>query len=450
MTTRSATKPTDISTDDLLAQLTGDTQGAISRLQDGPADVVSQIEELDRQLEEATTIQDASKRDARMKVLNANFDNIRQGMMKEEQDLGQAVFGLQGILTAMGKEYENLQKPSASELSIITNAEATLKAAEEDLATAKASWNFFGSRDRAVANAETRIQEAQNSIEEAKIRVKQLARERLMSADIETSLQTFMKMVSETVDIMQKRMKAIEEQVVQVGTRKAKAFDIKQKAAEALEKLDADLKQVEANLQGEEEVLSTFINGSPEHSEQSAKISNLRADVENLRGRRNAALVLFQSKERFAGELEVHEKAQIKLRDNQRAWITLLKSDTEERIVTFKSRLEAMKAMSDQDIAQQLNQVGASVDQSNIEFMASVGTASDKRAIEMIEEQPGRVRMINQVKAAQAEATALIRDRYAEQLRQFRETYGINPLDDSFFSYGEGSGKSAETHGSGV
>src|SRR5262249_54844094 len=169
---------------------------------------------------------------------------------------------------------------------------------------------------------------------------------------------------------------------------KVKAFEVKEQAARALEKLDGDLNQQEAALKREEEILPTLENGTEAHAEQTAKISSLRAKVEEIRGRRNTAFVLFQSKEKFAAELEVHERTQQKLRDNQRMWITSLKSDTEERVVTFRSRLEAQKAVSDQDVAKNLDDLGAEADQRNIEFMAAAGAASDRLRMPKIENDP--------------------------------------------------------------
>ena len=157
--------------------------------------------------------------------------------------------------------------------------------------------------------------------------------------------------------------------------------------------------------------------------------------MEEFRGRRNQALVLFQSKERFAAELDVHEKSQMKLRDNQDAWITLLRSDTEERLTTFRSRLEAMKAMSDQEAAEKLDTLGSALDKSNVDFMAKVGSASDQRRMKMVESQPERIKRIEEARAAQAEAQAQIREREKVALGNFRERYGLDPLDSSFFSY---------------
>jgi hypothetical protein len=247
--------------------------------------------------------------------------------------------------------------------------------------------------------------------------------------------------ISKTVSIMENRMGEIDRQLKAVALRKAEAFDVKQQSAEALEKLDVQLTQSEEELRREEEVLTTLLNGTSEHAQQTEKVSNLRARVEELRGKRNTAFVLFQSKEKFAAELEIHEKTQMKLRDNQRMWITSLRSDTEERIVTFRSRLEAMKAMADQDVAKQLDDLGSAVDQANAEYMAMAGSASDRVRMDKIEAHPERVAAIAKVQAHQAEAIQQIRLREREAIEKFKQQYGIDPTKSSFFTY-EGSGDS--------
>ena len=435
------------SSDELIAQLTGNTNAALTRLQQETQDPIEQIQALEKGLEEATQIQDEKARSVRVGILTADFETLRKGLETEEVDLSQAVLGLQGLMVTMGKEYEDLQRPSATEQQLITNAEQRLAAAKTDLADAKDKWNIFGSKDRAIAAANLAIAAADQRIIDAKAEVKQMVRNRLLHADIEASLQTFMKMVSDTVEIMKKRMDAINIQVKAVGTRKNQAFNVKESAAKALEILDKQLGEGEVSLSNEEEALTLLTNGSSEYSTQTTKISELRAQVEEVRGKRNTALVLYQSKERFAKELEIHEKAQIKLRDNQRAWITLLNSDTEERVVTFKSKLEAMKAMSDQDIAENLTGVGVQIDKTNAEYMAGVGSASDNRAMAMLEAHPERVKRLAEIQAAQAEASGKIRDRFAVVLEQFRASYGIDPLDDSFFRYSSTDGGTAGAPG---
>jgi hypothetical protein len=428
------------SSSDVLAALLKDTEQSIASLE-GKADLTSEIQSIEKKFDEAAKLKDNSERDLRMKVLEADFRKLRDTARKEEQDLAQAVFGLNAILEGMGQDYAELGKLNAAEQQMITGAEQRLAEAKQARVQSEQMWNIFGRRDRAVAFAEEQIQKAEQGVQDAQAGARRAARQRLMSANMEQSLQDFMHRISKTVSIMENRMGEIDRQLKAVALRKAEAFDVKQQSAEALEKLDVQLTQSEEELRREEEVLTTLLNGTSEHAQQTEKVSNLRARVEELRGKRNTAFVLFQSKEKFAAELEIHEKTQMKLRDNQRMWITSLRSDTEERIVTFRSRLEAMKAMADQDVAKQLDDLGSAVDQANAEYMAMAGSASDRVRMDKIEAHPERVAAIAKVQAHQAEAIQQIRLREREAIEKFKQQYGIDPTKSSFFTY-EGSGDS--------
>ncbi len=432
--------------DQLLQQLTGDTEQAVDKLSDRSqekADVESRFSEIEKQMDEAAKIKDKNQRDIRMKVLEADLGVLRKDADQEEKDLAQAVFGLNAMLERMGKEYANLNQPDAEGQAEISEAEAELKEDEEQLARAQ-SRRFF--RERAIAKAQEELEDSKQQLEEVKVQVQREARQRLMQADIETSLQEFMVRVEKTIIIMEERKTQIEGQLRNVTMKKQQAFAVKEQSARALEQLDQQLNDAEARLKTEEEMLISLVNGTQEHAAQTQKISTSRASVEDLRGKRNTAFVLFQSKEKFASELEVHERTQMKLRDNQRMWITALRSDTEERVVTFRSRLEAMKAMADQDIAKQLDDLGAEVDKHNVEYMARAGAVSDELRMKRMEKHPQRIAEIAAARAAQAEAIQRIRERELVMIEQFKQQYGIDPTASSFFSYeGEGSSDTKES-----
>jgi hypothetical protein len=432
--------------DQLLQQLTGDTEQAVEKLagrSQDKQDVEQRFSDIEKQMEEAAKIKDKSQRDVRMKVLEADLEVLRKDADQEEKDLAQAVFGLNAMLERMGKEYSNLNQPSPEGQADIAEAEAEVKEDEAKLIRAQSAWFF---KERAIARAQEEIEESKQQLEDVKVQVQREARQRLMQADIETSLQEFMVRVEKTIIIMESRKTQIEAQLRGVTMKKQQAFQVKEQAARALEQLDQQLNDAEARLKEEEEMLSSLVNGTQEHAAQTQKISDSRAAVEDLRGKRNTAFVLFQSKEKFASELEVHERTQMKLRDNQRMWITALRSDTEERVVTFRSRLEAMKAMADQDIAKQLDDLGAEVDQRNVEYMARAGAVSDELRMKRMEKHPQRIADIAAARAAQAEAIQRIRERELVMIQQFKEQYGIDPTASSFFHYeGEGAGNAKGT-----
>ena len=422
----------------VLQQLMKDTDSAVSTLEARNSTVVdleSEFAGIEKKFEEAAAITEEELRERRLKILHADFESLREDAQKEENDLAQAVLGLNAMLESMGAEYSKLGSLNGDERLLIEKAENALDDAKLNRRQAEKKWFF---KESAIEKADLAIARAESALEDSRIEARRRARQRLLKADIEASLQDFMLKVDGTIRIMEHRMGEIEVQLKTVSARKQRAFEVKEEAAKALASLDEELYQQEADLQREEEVLETVASGTEEHAAQSAKISNLRAKVEETRGKRNTAFVLHQSKDKFATELEIHEKTQLKLRDNQRMWITSLRSDTEERVVTFRSRLEAMKAASDQDVAKNLDDLGAEADLRNAEYMARVGAASDKLRMDKVESHPERIQKIAAVAAAQAEAVQEIRVREKAAIEHFKELYGIDPTASSFFHYQDG------------
>ena len=428
-------------TSQIIQQLVKSTDRAVETLEAravAGADIETQFADIQAKFDEAADIADKHERDMRMRVLTTTLEELRKDAGREEQDLAQAVFGLNALLESMGHEYSELSNFSATENRLIKDAETRLTVAQGNRARAETKWFF---KDSAIVQADREVAAAKARIEEAKAEARRLARKRLLEADMAASLQEFMVRVEKTINIMDRRVHEIDQQLKIVTARKQKAFEIKEQAARALETLDQQLTGKEADLKREEELLLTIEAGTDEHAAQSKKVSTIRAEVEDIRGRRNTAFVLHQSKDKFAAELEIHERTQMKLRDNQRMWITSLRSDTEERVVTFRSRLEAMKAASDQDIAKNLDALGAEADRRNAEYMASVGAASDRVRMEKIESHPKRIAEIAKVAAAQAEAISEIRVREQKAIEAFKRLYGIDPTESSFFHYQEAGEK---------
>ena len=257
----------------MLQELMQDTQKAIQGIEER-RNVQTDIEKIEAQLEEATKIENPRERNIRIKVLEAEFKKLREDASKEEKDLSQAVFGLDALMESMGHEYENLLKLKPEEEGLVTRAKRELQRAEQEKVVAQQKWNLFGARDRAIAEAESAIERTKQRIKDAEVEAKRLARQRLMGANFEQSLQEIMLRVENTIRIMRGRMETVHQQLTAVAARKKQAFTLKEQAALALEKLEADLNASESELGREEEALTALVHGSSEYSEQELKISN--------------------------------------------------------------------------------------------------------------------------------------------------------------------------------
>lgn len=419
---------------DKFAQLQAETDQKLNVLDQGPLDVVAQMDAMQKKLEEAAQITDKEERDIRIKILDAEMAQLRQDVKKEEQDLAEAILGLNIMVEGMGASYNDLARFNKSEQAIIDVAQNAVTLLDGKLISLKTAWIFKASRTQ---TAKDDLEIANQALVDSKNQAAKLMRNRLLNQDMDASLQEFQVKVDATIEIMKRRLEDIKTQVDVVGTRKDAAFEAKEQAARDLETATSDLETKESELETEDEILIEIPNGSAEYVEQEQVISAIKKDLEDIRGQRNIKLALFESKEKFATELEVHLAAQQKLRSNQEMWITVLESDTEERVVTFKSRLEAMQASSDQEIAQQLDNLGAKVDQNNAEYMASVTVASDKMVTEKFAAHPERQEEMSIVHAAQLEAIAMVEKKHKAFVQAMADKYGIDPTLNIMSSYND-------------
>jgi hypothetical protein len=301
---------------------------------------------------------------------------------------------------------------------------------------------FNGSRTR---KADELVKLARELLAAKIAEVQQRVRTRLQSASIEQTLQDFQVRVDKVIKIMETRLRQIDVQVKAVTERKGIAFDLKAQAAEALEKLDADLATAETDLVTEQELLLTLVANTPEYQNQDKKVSLLKARAEDVSGRRNAALAVLQVKEKFSRELEAHEIAQRKMFAIQRLWILQLRAEAEERVVTFRSRLEAMQTMSDQEVAKHLTDMGAVIDQSNIEYMVMTQEACIKNVEDKFAQYPEHLRKIKEAQEAQAESITRAKEHMDEYVRMYKEQFGDEPDIGFFFKNPIGDEKSAGT-----
>lgn len=427
-----------LSSEAMLAQLMQDTQQSLQGIEhrtEAFDSIVREIDSAQKQLDESVKAGDSERRRVQERVLTSTMDRLIKEAATEEIDLAKAVFGINTQLEQLGAEFSKIEQLSDAEKQMIADAQQALKDARDQRASADRKWIF---KESAIETADALIKECETGVQTAEVEARSKARNRLMKANMEQALQEFQRLVNKTIEIMEARRISEEQQIKLVGARKDVAYRIKEEAAKALRKIEEDLHAKEGDLQAAEEQLLGLENGTPEHSQQTTKISGLRADVETLRGKQNTALALFQSKERFAADEDVHLSTHQKLAANLMTWITSLKSDTEERVVTFRSRLEAQKALADQEAAKQLDTMGQKIDLNNTEFMAAAGATSDRVRMDKAERHPEQMKRLMEVQAARAKATAEIREREAKLIQYFKDTYGIDPTESSFFHYSGG------------
>jgi hypothetical protein len=385
--------------------------------QTGDVELNARFDRVDAQIKSAEKIVDAQKRDIALGVIKADLDSLIKDSNRDEADFADAANNLDMLVEQIGGEFQKLQQLNPEELKLISDAQAALDSVKSGML---------------VYNREAKIKLRTDLLAEAKIEAAKLMRTRLRKASLDESIAVFQRRANEAIKILGVRRDNVIQQLKNVSARKAAAYAVLQSAASTIQSLEKQAAGVDADLLNTENELKGLTNGTKAYADQQQIVSDLKEKSTVLNGQVNAAVTIHQSKERFALQLEVHEIAQTKLQHNIEMWIAGLKSDMEERVVTIQSRLDAAKSMSVQEIASDIDKLGAKLDQSSTEYMAQVGKVSDDLRLRRMEAQPERMRALDEVRKGQAKAHHAALDREAKVREEFVSKYGFDPFSGSF------------------
>src|SRR3989338_2087871 len=159
-------------------------------------------------------------------------------------------------------------------------------------------------------------------------------------------------------------------------------------------------------LEQDKEQCATLAPGTAERTTLEQAISEQVNRVQELQGKRNEALAIFQAKERATPELETHRDTILAQYHVHRMNLASLRANSDSCRTAFDSRLEQMKGMSSIDASGKIDSVGAAIAQRGAEQAAQAMIASVRQAVEMIEQHPERLEKLMHVQDAQQEGMA--------------------------------------------
>ena len=425
---------------DLFASLVNDTTANLDVMAKGPVDVASQLAEIEKEHGEISKISDEKERLKREEILSSKLDNLRQTIQSDEKDMAKTVYGMKVLIDGMDKEFQSLVEDSPEEIKLVSEANQAFTGAESGLEQAKNYTGFLGlawGKAGKILVAEKTFAESKDLLERSKRKAESMKRERLMSADIEQTLNVIQVMGQKTIDIMAERTSSIRNQLEAIKARKEKAFEIKNEASSRATKLLETVAQLENEVQNEELAIDSFETGSVEHTAQLAKVSKLRSALQEDRGKLKVVQAVLDEKTKSIQEHESHQEAQQKLLSNHQMWIATLKSKLQEDLVKDQSYLEMLKAAADQEIAQNVDTMTDEKNARQMENVAKIIVASDDAYIGKMKLTPEQIRRRANVAKALAKHAAELSEDEAILREEMIRNYGIDPLSASEFTYRE-------------
>ncbi len=435
-----------ISSLEMLESLSKETHQKVVKSQEATSrhhEIQQEISKIQTLFERDLEAEEARELEERLKILQSTIESARKDGEQTTQDFAEVVANLKLASVKIEGEIGELGKPTEEDLVNVRRVEKTLARYEKQLeidkqrlliaeaATGFSTW--FGRKTRAIhsanleiSNTNENINRTKSDLETANEEAKEIARQRLMNADMEQSLENFEVHVEAVIDAGMKNVEDIEKVIEEVTAGKKEALNVLGKAASAIDKYTAEISEMEEKVKSAEQELGMYENATAEWAAANERLSGLNSQLEKLRGKKNIAVSLYMSKENFSKSLEIDEMSQQKLHDALLALITNLQSDMESRRVTYRSLLRAMKSSDTLDHAILTSDIGKEQDRRNTQAVAQFGAAAERAILMQHQQHEARIKEIQNIAESMAEAKADVLRQEKVLFEQLAEKWGID------------------------
>lgn len=392
--------------------------------------IEQKLEALGSQVEKLKDIRDGKDQEVKKRILSAKtlteIQDFQNGRIK---DLGDAIYGIKRLTEQIGMNIEELKKLPPEAQKLIDDAHTAVEAAEQELEGAKRSYLF---KDRKTAAAQAQLDETHTRQEDAYIDAQRIARERLRNHDLGSKVVLLNAMSNEAGNILENEDKKVQVKLTEVSREKLETFKAKEDAAKTVEILEAQLKECQSELSDAQQGLAAFENGTPEHAAQTELISELSKKFRLLEGERDTALGMYETSESGAYQLDIHEQALIAVSNSLRYWKAILLTAAKTRSTTIESELRIMDGAANQDVAQNIEEVGTERDLESAEYVATVAGVSGKMRIARLQQHKENMQHLFQIREGLAEGHVAEMKMMEEIIADYREAYGIDFEKSSF------------------
>ncbi|HLD77491.1 MAG TPA: hypothetical protein VJB16_00535, partial [archaeon] len=266
--------------------------------------------------------------------------------------------------------------------------------------------SVFSKASRAEA-----LEKAKAGLEETKRAVQRDMRARLKAARTEESMQQIITMNTRIRDITEERKATTEKEMAGSKLIREKAqTDVVTYSAESdgLATLKAEAQQTVA---AQELKLKDTQQGTEAFATEDQKLSELKAAQADIEGRHNVTLARIRFTQVFVKEHSQEEETLRKQRTAQEILTESLRIQIENQGQTVKAMVELERGYSDIEIGASLTSASVEASRRQMNRAAQIGAAIQNEIAEAVEGMPAKLRQLEVIREADAEANSTFRKR---------------------------------------
>lgn len=248
-----------------------------------------------------------------------------------------------------------------------------------------------------------------------------MRQERMKTASIDDKLQDLIAKSDVITQLLQGQLAVLEEQKTRVEDNLTGTLDEREFTVGELETLRAEILAMDPNIIALENKISV--------EQDAAARTRLETELADLNKAYNAMvqgeqvkLAKSQTLERYIEKGKTWVDSLQNQAATQMVLINKLQTDTKQRVVLYDALTKSLKTAQQQDVAHRINEIGVETDKEAQASMAAIGTATNQRMADMLENHEDNMVFARQVLEAKAKAD----ERFARRFEKIVEKHDKN------------------------
>ena len=335
----------------------------------------SKISELTGKIEAARSKISVGE-DAALDIENATLEDVHAHTETMNANIAELIMGLDDITSAFSKDFDEMRS--------------------------KTGWeSFVGIFSKARSDS--------------------LRQDRVRTASIDDKLQDLIAKSDVIVKLLEGQLAVLEEHKTKVSTNLAETLDERELTVGELEAMRTEIQAMDPDIITLENRIANETDAAA-RTKLETELAALNSRYNDLVQQEQVTLAKSQTLERYIEKGKTWVDSLQNQAATQMVLINKLQTDTKQRVVLYDALTKSLKTAQQQDVAHRINEIGVETDKEAQSAMAGIGTATNKRMAEMMEDHEDHMVFARDVLEAKAKAD----ERFARRFQQIIEKHDKN------------------------
>ncbi|MXN64515.1 hypothetical protein GR183_06325 [Stappia sp. GBMRC 2046] len=255
----------------------------------------------------------------------------------------------------------------------------------------------------------------------SKARADSIRQERMRSASIDDKLQDLISKSNVIGQLLQDQLNTLKEHSKRVESNLGETLTKREQTVGALEEIKKQLLAMDPEIISLENKIAVETDASA-RTRLEGELARVNADYNRLVQEEQVKLAESQTLERYIEKGKTWVDSLQNQAATQMVLINKLQTDTRQRVVLYDALVKSLKTAQQQDIAHKINEIGVATDKEAQSAMAAIGSATNHRMADMLEQHDEHILFARKVLEEKAKSD----ERFARRFEKIVEKHDKN------------------------